>query len=437
MSETRVASTTAPHQMLMERGSWLLAFLLGWVALWLALGNPGTVANGTFAFDSDYPNAAAAFELFVRDSWRFPLGENPAFGGINLFFSDAAPWFALLAKAVHGMTGIFIPFDTLILVNFVLFSVMAHRWARRLSTDMQGRWLITVLLVFSLIMPVRTLGAQHIALSGYWVLLWAMCCVTPIRGNVPSLWQQWECVAVATMAFLTHSYLGSMATGFMLVALILQRHWRQAIAILIAPLLALYLFGFFERKYATIPWRQGIFLRSSGVPADPELGRGTQSLPHRAITGRCLRLSRYRRMGHDPDVPGGLPFDGPSRPAIQVGWHIHTPASHIAAQRLVAQCLATRYFAVLRRPRPRRVCTGVKSSRGRPGVGIAALHRALLDTVRTIPLSRKICGTAGLSDHGKRGIAMVTPASSPDICPVVVRLCRRSCPAGGRSACRK
>jgi len=239
--------------MLMERGSWLLAFLLGWVALWLALGNPGTVANGTFAFDSDYPNAAAAFELFVRDSWRFPLGENPAFGGINLFFSDAAPWFALLAKAVHGMTGIFIPFDTLILVNFVLFSVMAHRWARRLSTDMQGRWLITVLLVFSLIMPVRTLGAQHIALSGYWVLLWAMCCVTPIRGNVPSLWQQWECVAVATMAFLTHSYLGSMATGFMLVALILQRHWRQAIAILIAPLLALYLFGFFERKYATIP----------------------------------------------------------------------------------------------------------------------------------------------------------------------------------------
>jgi hypothetical protein len=254
MTETRIASTPERPHMMRERGSWLLAFLLGWVALWVALGDPVAVANGTFTFDSDYPNAAAAFELFVRDSWRYPLGENPAFGGVNLFFSDAAPWFALLAKAIHGITGIFISFDTLILVNFVLFSVIAHRWARRLSPDMQGRWLITLLLVFSLIMPVRTLGAQHIALSGYWVLLWAMCCVTPVRGGVPpSTWQRWECVAVATVAFMTHSYLGSMATGFMLVVLVLQRQWRQAVAMLAAPLLALYLFGFFGHEYATIP----------------------------------------------------------------------------------------------------------------------------------------------------------------------------------------
>lgn len=240
--------------MLSERGSWLLAFLLGWVALWVAQGNPVDVLRGTFTFDSDYPNAAAAFELFVRDSWRFPLGENPTFGGVNLFFSDAAPWFALLAKAIHGITGVFIPFDALVLVNFVLFSLMAHRWARRLCPDMRGRWLIALLLVFSLIMPVRTMGAQHIALSGYWVLLWAMCCVTPVRGGAaPSAWQRWECVAVATVAFLTHSYLGSMATGFMLVVLVLQRQWRQAVMMLAAPLLALYLFGFFGHEYATIP----------------------------------------------------------------------------------------------------------------------------------------------------------------------------------------
>lgn len=253
MTETQTAHTPEPPQ-LSERGSWLLAFLLGWVALWVALGNPVDVVTGTFTFDSDYPNAAAAFELFVRDSWHFPLGENPAFGGVNLFFSDAAPWFALLAKAVHGVTGIFIPFDALVLVNFVLLSLMAHRWARRLCLDMRGRWLITLLLVFSLIMPVRTMGAQHIALSGYWVLLWAMCCVTPIRGGAtPSAWQRWECVAVATVSFLTHSYLGSMATGFMLVALVLQRQWRQAVVMLAAPLLALYLFGFFGHDYATIP----------------------------------------------------------------------------------------------------------------------------------------------------------------------------------------
>lgn len=230
-----------------------MALLLGMATLWIALGNPWSVAGGTFVFDSDYPNAAAAFEVFVRDTWRYPLGDNPRFGGVNLFFSDAAPWFALLAKVVYGVTDILIPFDALIVVNFLLFSAMAYRWACRLCVDMQGRWLITLLLVFSLIMPVRTLGAQHIALSGYWVLLWAMCCVTPLPGRETSPWRQWECVIVATMAFLTHSYLGAMATGFMLVVLVLRRQWLQAVLVLATPMLALYLLGFFSSKYATIP----------------------------------------------------------------------------------------------------------------------------------------------------------------------------------------
>lgn len=236
-----------------EGYAWILALLLGLAALWIALGSPVSVVNRTFVFDSDYPNAAAAFEVFVRDIWRYPLGDNPQFGGVNLFFSDAAPWFALLAKAVYGVTGIFIPFDALILVNFLLFSIMAYRWACRLGADMQGRWLITLLLVFSLIMPVRTLGAQHIALSGYWVLLWAMCCVTPDLRGVTSPFRRWECVAVATMAFLSHSYLGAMAVGFMLVVLVLRRQWIQVVGMLALPLFALYLFGFFDSKYATIP----------------------------------------------------------------------------------------------------------------------------------------------------------------------------------------
>src|SRR5690606_17462192 len=99
--------------------------------------------GGMFAFDSDYPNAAAAFEVFVRDSWHYPLGENPRFGGVNLFFSDAVPWFALLAKAIYGVTGLFIPFDTFIVLNFLLFSLMAYRWSSRLCDDMRGRWAIT------------------------------------------------------------------------------------------------------------------------------------------------------------------------------------------------------------------------------------------------------------------------------------------------------
>ena len=123
--------------------------------------------------DTDYPNAAAAFELFIRAPWHWPLGENPGFGGVNLFFSDGAPWFAFIAKGIYQLTGIALSLHWLVVINMVLWPVMAWRLVGTLHPTPAGRWLAVLLLTFNLIVMVRLIGAQHIALGSYWVVLWA------------------------------------------------------------------------------------------------------------------------------------------------------------------------------------------------------------------------------------------------------------------------
>nr|WP_299240459.1 hypothetical protein [uncultured Halomonas sp.] len=228
----------------------LLALLLGLGCLALTMGNPLNVVAGGLMIDTDYPNAAAAFEIFVRDAWRWPLGASPNFGGVNIFFSDGAPWFALLSKAVLSLTGGFLAFHWLIVINVLLFAVMARRLATKVSGDEPVRWLITVLLVFTLIMLVRMIGAQHIALGAYWVVLWAMCCV-PVLNEASRGWRRWEFLAAAGIAILTHAYLGAMAITIILVMLAFERRWMAALAALLWPALLLYCVGVFEGSHST------------------------------------------------------------------------------------------------------------------------------------------------------------------------------------------
>ncbi len=228
----------------------MLALLLGIVCIVLTMGNPLNVIAGGLMIDTDYPNAAAAFEIFVRDAWRWPLGASPNFGGVNIFFSDGAPWFALLSKTVLSLTGAFLAFHWLIVVNVLLFAVMARRLATKVAEEEPVRWLITILLVFTLIMLVRMIGAQHIALGSYWVVLWAMCCV-PVLNDASRGWQRWEFLAAAGIAILSHAYLGAMAITIILVMLAFERRWLAALAALLWPALLLYIVGVFADGHAT------------------------------------------------------------------------------------------------------------------------------------------------------------------------------------------
>jgi hypothetical protein len=250
-AEARASSPTgAPSPGLTSWQGGVLALLLGAVCLLAVTGNPLNVLAGGLMIDTDYPNAAAAFEIFVRDAWRWPLGASPNFGGVNIFFSDGAPWFALLAKALHTLTGIFVSLHWLIVVNVLLFAVMARRLAAQVAMTEPVRWLIAALLIFSLIMPVRLIGAQHIALSSYWVVLWAMTCV-PMRGETTLAWRRWEFLAAAGIAILSHAYLGAMAITLILVALLFERRWLATVAALAWPALLLYAIGVFQGEHST------------------------------------------------------------------------------------------------------------------------------------------------------------------------------------------
>ena len=223
-------------------GSYALALLLGLASVWLTMGAPWGVLSGSLMIDTDYPNAAAAFELYVRDAWRWPLGENPSFGGVNLFFSDGAPWFAILAKALHAITGVMVSLHALVLVNMLLWPLMAWRLVSKLTADPVARWLGVGLLTFNLIMLVRIIGAQHIALGSYWVVLWAMCAV-PGPQEQASPWRRWEFLAALGIAVLSHAYLAAMSALIILFCLAAARRWGAALLVLLWPLVLLYALG--------------------------------------------------------------------------------------------------------------------------------------------------------------------------------------------------
>lgn len=222
--------------------SYVSAALLAIVSVWLTMGNPLSVLDGALMIDTDYPNAAAAFELFILDQWRWPLGENPSFGEVNLFFSDAAPWFAFIAKGIYQLTGIALSFHWLVLINMVLWPVMAWRLMSYLYPFWDGRWLAVLLLTFNLVVLVRLIGAQHIALGSYWVVLWAMCAV-PLAGQTVVWWRRWEFLLALAIAVWSHAYLGAMAALILLVGLAAARRWWSMVWVVLLPLLLLYAIG--------------------------------------------------------------------------------------------------------------------------------------------------------------------------------------------------
>ncbi len=201
--------------------------------------------------DSDYPNAAAAFELFVRGDWHWPLGENPDFGGVNIFFSDASPWYALFSKALYQSTGFFPNFHFLILLNFILLSLMARRLCEKIFEDETSRWLGTVLIAFNLIMPVRIIGATHIALSSYWVVLWAMVAV-PMGDENKSRLRRWEFLPSLGFAVWSHAYLGAMAVVLVAAMLLCKRRRGAFILSFLWPLALLWMIGAFQGTHATV-----------------------------------------------------------------------------------------------------------------------------------------------------------------------------------------
>jgi len=220
------------------------AALLGLALFYIITGGFSEVLNDRLVADTDYPNEAAAFQMYVTDPWRFPIGINPRFGETNIFFSDGSPIYALLAKGIYSITGLYLSFNYLIIINFLLFALFSFRLGRQLSHDGATQWLIAMLLLFNLVMPSRIIGGQHIALGAYWVLLWAMTCVRTHSEFTRR--RNYEPFACAFVAVLSQPYLGAMAVAMVMAQLIWSKRYMAALVSFLIPIVALGAFGVFE-----------------------------------------------------------------------------------------------------------------------------------------------------------------------------------------------
>ncbi|MGV6874020.1 hypothetical protein ACUSIJ_15200 [Pseudochelatococcus sp. B33] len=308
------------------------------MSAWIVIGNPVFILAGGQLVDRDAANAAAAFEIFARDGWRWPLGANPHFGGNNVFFNDAAPWYALLAKAVHTATGFAPSYHWLVLINFVLFSVMAHRLMRALTDDRACQWLGTLLLTFSLTMPVPMIADQHVALSSLWVVLWAMTAV-PLPREEASFARRWEYVPALLFAMGSHAYLAAMAATFILLALLHARRWGAALIALLWPLLLLWAVGALDHPHVPMGGAKlyaldlAAFLNSLGwgllgapyaiqevqqSSALLYLGTGVWFLAVVLVLAGALALARRRRSVPQSAISSGRVLRAPARLGLVV-----------------------------------------------------------------------------------------------------------------------
>lgn len=227
-----------------------LSLMVGALAYGVVCGNPLEVLSGGLVIDTDYPNAAAAFEIYVKDGWHWPIGASPNFGGVNIFFSDGAPWLAIVSKLIYHMSGVFVSFHWLTLFNFLAFSFFSYRLACQVSFREEARWLIVVMLVFNLIMPVRMIGAQHIALSSYWVLLWSMSCVPLSHQPEAARWRRWEFLLAISFATLSHAYLAAMSITIVAAFLLWKRRWLALASAFALPMFLLYVVGVFHGAHS-------------------------------------------------------------------------------------------------------------------------------------------------------------------------------------------
>jgi hypothetical protein len=299
----------------------LCALLLGLLSLWLYSGmGPIGLINGGLLANSDYPYSAAAFRFYEIDGWHWPLGRSPAFGDTNLFFSDGVPWFAMLAKTVHILSGISLPFETVIVLNFVLLALFAGRLIARCSDDPYVVLAGMSLFVLNPVMPTRIIGAQHIALSSYYVLLFSMTCVA---DDPKTLRQRVEPVIATTLSVMTHMYLGAMSVVLVIIPLLARRRYFTALACAAAPTVALWAYGAFAGGYTLLDGaeRYGMDLAAIfnslnwGVvgelyrPAYPEQGDcllylGTGTL---LLAGLCLASRAVKRRSAAPMPVRALP----------------------------------------------------------------------------------------------------------------------------------
>ena len=116
------------------------------------------------------------WEIYRYGPWTNPVGLNPNYGlefSSSIVYSDSIPIFAIFFKIFSGFLGEpFQYFGLWLLLCFVLQAIFGYKIAALLSPN---KWLKLFIAAIFLFMPVMLFRTNvHLALTGHFVLLWAI-----------------------------------------------------------------------------------------------------------------------------------------------------------------------------------------------------------------------------------------------------------------------
>lgn len=265
------------------------AAVLGGVAFFFIVGpsvlNP---TNVRWLLIGDTAQNYLGWQFFKRTPLlQWPLGSNPEFGvgfASSIVFNDLIPGLALIFKLFNFLLPReFQYFGWWLLACFVLQGAFAWKIASRFLTNAFARY---VLVGFLLIQPawlhrMTFEGYGHLALSGHFLLLWAL--LLALRPNWAR--RQWWAILAVSLAVTLYLFI---MVGIVYVLSLLRhgirsRNWRgTAIHSLVAIVFA-----------ATQAWAFGMFM--AGDTTDTGLGRyrATLASPVDSFDGISTAWSRF------------------------------------------------------------------------------------------------------------------------------------------------
>jgi len=229
----------------------------------------------------------AAWMYFAPDPWHWPPGANPRYGmeiGSAIFYVDAVPLLALLAKAVRPVFEIAQYWGPWLVLSAALQALLAWRLLGLAVRDPWARAAGAILFAWQPMLLNRMAG--HFALVSQWAILWALwLCLRPEPRRQTLHW-----TALLGLVAMLNAYVLAMCAGLWaadwLARLWRDRDWRRALlqALLVPAAVGglLWLGGFFLVTGEVMPMgvRYGLAQMDLTAPFDAAAwGRLLPELP--------------------------------------------------------------------------------------------------------------------------------------------------------------
>jgi len=171
--------------------------------------------------EGDLRQHLVALQAYFADDWHWPplLTQRLTWpdGGANLIYADVIPGLALLAKALHDLTGLSIGyFGPWIFAVFVLQPVAMGALLR--SLGLRSPLAIAAGCLLALALPAFLARTVHAIVQAHWLLILALTlALKTARDARPLHWLAWL-AGLGLLLLLIHAYLFAMAAVLTLAA---------------------------------------------------------------------------------------------------------------------------------------------------------------------------------------------------------------------------